>query len=130
MMARPRGELDVAQLPQLAPHRGHIQRDRKFVMKPLHQIGQPPANNAVDRRDGTLLDDLYKRLPLSIGKDRALPGSLAIKQAVRAAGVEPDHPIAHGLQRHTADFGRLAPTAPILNLRQRQQSPSLVRALR
>lgn len=79
MMARPRGELDVAQLPQLAPHRGLIQRDRKFVMKPLHQIDQPPANNAVDRRDGTLLDNHYERTALHIGKDRTLSGGLAIE---------------------------------------------------
>lgn len=61
MMARPRGELDVAQLPQLAPLRGLIQRDRKFVMKPLHRIDRPPGNNVVDRRAWTLLDDVDKR---------------------------------------------------------------------
>ena len=107
MMARPRGELDVAQLPELAPHRGHIQRDRKFVMKPLRQIDQPPANNTVDRRDGTLLDNLYERTALRIGKDSTLSGGLAIEQAVRAAGIEPDDPIANNLQRHTDDLGSL-----------------------
>ena len=66
MMARPRGELKVAQLSQLTPYRGLIQRDRKFVMKPLHQIDQPPTNNAVDGRDRTLLDDLDKRPALRI----------------------------------------------------------------
>lgn len=121
MMAGPGCEFHVAQLSQLAPHRRLIDRDRKFIMKPLHQIDQPPTNNAVDGRDRTLLDDLDKRPALRIGQDRALAGSLAVEQSVRAAGIEPDHPIAHDLQRHTADLGSLASAAPVVNLRQRQQ---------
>jgi hypothetical protein len=77
-----------------------------------------------------LLDNLYERTALRIGKDPTLSGDLAIEQAVRASGIEPDDPIANNLQRHTADLGSLVSAAPVVNLRQRQQPPSLVGARR
>ena len=69
MMTRPRRKLDVAQLLQFTAYGRVIEQNRKFVMKPLHQINQPPAYNTVDRRDWALLDNLGKRLTLRIGKD-------------------------------------------------------------
>jgi hypothetical protein len=77
-----------------------------------------------------LLDNLYERTALRIGKDPTLSTGLAIEQAVRAAGIEPDDPIANNLQRHTDDLGSLASAALVVNLGQRQQPPSLVGALR
>ena len=38
MVARPRRQLDVAQLLQLAPHGGLVERDGELVVKPLHQV--------------------------------------------------------------------------------------------
>lgn len=90
MVAGPRGELDVAQLLQLAPHGGFVERDGKFVMKPLHQVDQPPANDAMDCRDRAALNDLRQRPPLGIVEDRWIARSLAVGQAIGAAGVEPD----------------------------------------
>ena len=57
MVAGPRRELDVAQFLQLAPHSRLIERDRKFVMEPLNQVNQAPANDAVDRRDRGLTEN-------------------------------------------------------------------------
>ena len=58
MVAGARRQLDIAQLLQLSPHRRLVERYRKFLMKPLHQIDQPPANDAVDRRDRAALNNL------------------------------------------------------------------------
>src|SRR3546814_8422707 len=66
MVARPRRELDVAQLSQLPTHGRFIERHRELVVQPLHQVDQPPADNAVDCRDRTALDNLGERLPLGI----------------------------------------------------------------
>ena len=68
MMAGPRGELDVAQLLQLAPHGRFIERHRKLVMEPLDQIDQPPAPDPMDRRDRAVFDHLNKRPSLCIIK--------------------------------------------------------------
>ena len=92
MVTGPRGELDVAQLLQLAPHGRFIERHRKLVVKPLDQIDQPPANDAVDRRDRTSLDRLDKRPALGIIEPRPRAGSLAIQQTIGTSGVEPNHP--------------------------------------
>ena len=113
MVPGPRRELDIAELLQLARHGGLIERDRKFVVEPLDQVDQPPAHNSMDRRDRPALDDLHKRLALGIAEDRRLAWSLAVKQAIGATAVEPDHPIAHDLKRHAPIFAaslRLPPS--------------------
>jgi len=86
MMTRSRGELDVAQFPQLASHGRYVERYSKLLLEPLDQVDQPPANNTVDCRNRTLLDDLHKRPALGIIEDRGLAGSLAVKRPIRAQG--------------------------------------------
>lgn len=76
MMARPRGEFHIAQLFQLAADSGLVQRDRKFVMEPLRQIDQPPADHPVDCRDRTLLNNIDQGLSLRIAQPRTGPGAL------------------------------------------------------
>ena len=71
-----------AQLLQLAPHGRLIKRDRKFVVQPLDQIDQPPANNAVDRRDWAAFNNRGKRLALGIIKQRLSAQRLAIEQMI------------------------------------------------
>ena len=66
MVAGARRELDVALLLQLAPYGRFIERHRKLVVKPLDQVDQTPANDAMDRGDRTALDRFNKRPPLSI----------------------------------------------------------------
>ena len=79
MMARPRGELHVAQLLQLAADGGLIERDRKFVMEPLGQIDQPPAHHPVDCRDRAALDNIDQCLALHIVQPRTGARRLAIQ---------------------------------------------------
>src|SRR3546814_6236349 len=103
MVARPCRELDVAQLSQLPTHGRIIERHRELVVQPLHQVDQPPADNAVDCRDRTALDNLGERLPLGIIEPGTGARRLAVKQAFRTAGVEPHNPVAHNLQTHRSE---------------------------
>jgi len=130
MMARPRSELHVTQLLQLATDGGLIERDRKFVMEPLGQIDQPPAHHPMDRRDRTLLDNINQGLALRIVQPRTRAGRLPIHQPIRTAGIEPHHPVPHDLKPNAADPSRCAPIAAVVNLGQGQQPTRLVRALR
>ena len=129
-MARPRREFDVAQLLQLAPPDGLIERDRKFVMEPLDQIDQSPAHNLKDRWDRAAFDNLHQSPPLGIIEPGPGAGCLAIQKAIWATGIEPYHAVPHDLQSYSADPRRRSPTAAIVNLSQRQQPPRLVRAFR
>jgi hypothetical protein len=86
--------LDVAQLLQFAPHGGLIERDRKLVMDPLHQIDQPPAHHAMDRRDRTSLDSLHKRPALGIIEPGLGAGSLlpSTRSSGHGHGTGPPNP--------------------------------------
>ena len=72
-------------------------------MKPLDQVDQPPANDAMNRRDRTALDRLDECPPLSVIEPRPLSRCLAVEQAIGAARVEPNHPVTHNLQTHPTD---------------------------
>ena len=130
MMPGPRRELDVAQLLQLPPNGRFIKRHRKLVVKPLDQVDQPPAHNPMNRRDRPALDCVNKGMTLRIIEPRPGAGSLAVKQAIRASFIEPNHPVPHDLQAHTTDPRRRSPATAIVNLGQGQKPPGLVRASR
>ena len=59
MGARPRRELDIAELLQLPPHGRFVKRDRKFLIEPLYQVDQSLAHNPMDLWDRTALDDCH-----------------------------------------------------------------------
>ena len=102
----------------------------KFPVQPMDQVDQPPANNAMDRRDRTALDHFDKRPPLGIVEPRPFPRRLAVEQTVGTARIEAHHPVTHNLQAHPADpRGRTAAAADV-NLGQCQQTARLIRALR
>jgi len=110
-------------------HGRFVKRDRKFLVEPLYQADQSPAPNPVDRRDRTALDVSRKRLTLGIIELGPLARRLAINQRIRATGIEPHNPFAPNLQTHSADPGRVAAAAAIIDLSQRQQPAALVRVL-
>ena len=83
----------------------------------------------MDRWDGTAFDDRHKRLALGIIEPGPLAGHLAINQPIRPAGIKPHDPVAHNLQTHTADPGRIAAAAAIVDLHQRQQPSASVRVV-
>jgi transposase-like protein len=88
------------------------------------------SRHEVAQSNRTLLDNLHKRPARGIIEDRGLAGSLAVKQPIRAQGVEADDPVAHDLKGHTPGPGGLAPAAAVINLSQRRHPSRLVRALR
>jgi len=59
----------------------------------------------MDRRIRPSLDDLEQRRSLMFVEQRRLAWRLAGLKAGRTVGVEPQDPIAHRLQPHTADRG-------------------------
>ena len=130
MMARARRQLDVTQFLQLAPYGGCIERHRELVVKPLDQVDQPPAHNPMNRRDRPALDCVNKGMTLRIIEPGPGAGSLAVKQAIRASFIEPNHPVPHDLQAHTTDPRRRSPAATIIIVGLCQKPPRLVRALR
>ena len=83
----------------------------------------------MDRWDGTAFDDRHKRLALGIIEPGPIAGHLAINQPIRIAGIKPHDPVAHNLQTHTADPGRIAAATAIVDIHQRQQPSALVRVV-
>jgi hypothetical protein len=81
----------------------------------------------VDRRHRPTLDDGHQGLALAVIQLAGVPGSLALDQAVRAAGVEPHNPVPKGLQPNAADPRRFGPGATIIDFGQGQQPPTLTR---
>jgi len=130
MIAGPRGELGVAQLLQLATDGGFIERDHKFVMKPLGQIGESPAYYPMDRRNWPAFDNIDRRLTPDIAQARTRAGRLTIQQAFGTTRVKPEHPIPNDLEPDATDPGRCARSAAIVYLGQCKKPPCLVCDLR
>jgi hypothetical protein len=85
-------------------------------MEPLDQIDQAPAHYAMDGRDRAALDNIRQCPALSIVEPRTRPRSLAVEQAVRPTGIEPQHPVPHNLKSNTTDPRRRTPATAIVNL--------------
>ena len=120
-MARPRRQFAVAHGAQL-PAQGRLgDADAELFPNPLRQIDQSPANDAVHGRDRAVLDDRHQGLTLRIIQLRWLAGSLAVDEPIRSPGVEPQRPVANGLQANVANPGGITASAAIVNLRQRQK---------
>jgi hypothetical protein len=132
-MARAGRELAIVHGPQLAAQRLLGDRDAELLPEPLDEIDQAPAHHAVDGRNGTLFDNRRQGLSVLIGEPRRGARRSAGEEAFRSPGVEAQHPIAHDLQRHTANLSRFSAGGPIIDRRQGQKAPGLIgipRALR
>jgi hypothetical protein len=125
MVAWPRRQLAVAHGAKLAAQRLRADRHRELVLDPLNEIDQPPAHNAVRRRDGAALDSRRQRCPLAGVEPRATPGRFAVDQSIGSVAVEPQHPVPNRLQADAADKRRRAPAATTVNRRQRQKPADL-----
>jgi hypothetical protein len=125
MMARAGGELTIAERPQFAAHRRLAHRDPELIPEPPHQVLQPPAHHAMDRRDRAALHQRQQGLAVAGAELADIPRRLAVNQAFGPMGVEPDHPVPHRLQPDPADPRRPGPRAAIVDLGQRQQPAAL-----
>jgi hypothetical protein len=130
MVARPGGELAPAHRAQFAAQRLLGHRDPELLPQPLAQVDETPPHHAVHRRDRAALERRRQRRPVGVAQPRRLARSLAVDEAVHAAGVELQHPIADDLQRHPADFRRLGPRRSVVDGGQRQKAPRLRGILR
>ena len=81
----------------------------------------------MDRRRRAVLNHLCHGLALAVVQLAGVPGSLAVDQAFRPAGVEPHNPVPDGLQPDAADLRGFGPRAAIVDFGQRQQPPTLTR---
>ena len=125
-MARAGRELAIVHGAQL-PAQGLLgDRDAELLPEPLDQIDQPPAHHAVDRRKGTLIDDGLQSLSVLIVEPRRSPWCPAGPEALGSPRVEAQHPIAHDLQRHTADLSRFGAGGPLIDRGQSQKAPGLI----
>ena len=106
MMSRPGRKLDVSQSAQFPPQGLAAHRNTELLPYPLRQIRQSPANDTVNSRQRTALDNLNQRLAVRIIKKRGGPWRLLVNEAVRALGIEPQHPIANNLQPNAANTCR------------------------
>lgn len=124
-MARSGRQLAKPHRPQHPAERLTRDADPELLPHPLAQIDQPPAHDAVHRRDWTTLDHGCQRRTLRRVEKRRLAGRFPIDQTGRTVGVEAQDPVTNDLQRHPADLRRLRPTRPVVDCRQRQQTPRL-----
>ena len=120
-------ELAIAERAQFPAQRRLAERDPELLPDPQGEILQPPAHHAVDRRRRAALDDVRQGLALAVIQLAGVPGSLAVDQAFRTAGVEPHNPVPNGLQPNAANPRCPGPGAAIIDLGQRQQPPTLTR---
>ena len=127
VMARPGGELAIPKRAQFAADRLRADRDAEFFPDPLGQIGQPSAHHAMHGGKRPALDHRRQGLPLGCVQSPRRTRRLAVDQAVGAARVEFHHPVAHDLQAHPADPRRVAARAAVVDRRQRQPPPRLIR---
>ena len=70
----------------------------------------------MDRRIRSGLDHLDQRSALRLVQLGSLAWRLRIDQTLRAARVEAKHPVANRLQADTADLGRSAARAAVIDL--------------
>ena len=82
----------------------------------------------MDRWDRTAFNDLRKGLALGIIQQGEFSRRLPVDESIGTLGIEPRHPVANDLQRRSADTRGIAATTTMINFRQCQQPPSLVRA--
>jgi hypothetical protein len=114
-MTRPGRELAKTHRPQLPAQSLLGHPDAVLLPQPLRQIDQAPAHHPVNGRDRSALDHAGEFLPLGVVELRRPSRRLAIDEASRPLGIEPQHPIAD----------RLQPNPPIraASLRETRQNP-------
>ena len=129
-MARTGRELSIAKGAQLAAQRLLGDRDAELLPNPLDEIDQAPAHDTVDGRDRALVDDTLQSLTLLVVEKRTGTWRPAGHQTLWSVGVEAKHPVPHDLQRDAADPGRLGTGGSIIDRRQSEKAPGLIRITR
>ena len=124
-MAWPGGKLAKPERLQLTANRRLVEGNAELLENPQGQILQPPADHAMDRRDGAALDDRRQGLALGVVQFGGRARCLAVDQTFRASIIERENPIANRLPAHGGEPGRIGARAAIINCGQGQQAPPL-----
>lgn len=130
MVARPRRKLHTAQLSHLAADRRVIHRYLELVADPLRQIDQSPADDPMDRYIRPAIHDWCQGLALGIIELGLVSKRLAVEKAIGTARIKAHNPVAHDLPADRTKQRCRTSAAAILNLRQCQEAPTLVRVSR
>ena len=104
-----------ASMPSVTPDRGLVQRDGELLENSLHEILASPAHDTVLRRDRAALHDPCQGSTLVSVQLGGTAGRLPVDETCRTEGVESQNPVAHDLERHAADPGRIRSRAAIAN---------------
>ena len=122
MMARPGGELTIAERAQLPRQRLLADRNGEFVPHPLRQIDQPPTHHAMHRRKRAAFNHAGDSLPLSLVQLGRGSRRFAVDKAGRPFAVEPQHP-PEPVEGRERSEGRPRRSAPRLPASRRRRSP-------
>ena len=125
VVAWPRRELAIAHGAKL-PAQGLLgDGDTELLIDPLRQIDQAPAHHSMGRRDRAALDHPRNGLALNIVELRGLARRFAVEQAVRAARIEPHHPVPNDLKSDATDLRCLGARRTVIDRCNSQKPPSL-----
>ena len=119
MMARTSRQLAIAECTQFSAHSLLGDADAELLPCPLAQVDDPPANHAVDGRNGAALDYRGQSRPMGRVQPRRLTRRLVVDEPVWAVSIQLQHPVPDELQRHAADRGRFRPARTVVDRRQR-----------
>ncbi len=119
-------ELAVVHGPHLATERLLRDGQAELIPDPLHQVDQAPAHHAVDGRDGPLLEHVAQRRPLGRIQNGFATRGLSVDEPVGAVFVEAQHPVAHDLQPHPGELGRVGSGVSVVDGGERQEAPGLI----
>jgi hypothetical protein len=84
----------------------------------------------VDRRDRALGDHALPGLTLLVVEKRTGTRRPAGEEIFGSVAVEANHPVSHDLQHDAADPSRLGPGRSIIDPRQGEKAPGLIRITR
>ena len=128
MVAGARREFAVAHGAQLPAERLLGDSDAELLKDPLRQIDQPPAHNAVDRRERTILNDLRDNLALGVIELGGLTRRLAVQETNWPARVEPQYPVPDDLKPNATNLRRLGAHCTVID-RCKSQKPTGLRTI-
>lgn len=98
-----------------------------LLPKPLHQIEQPPAHDAIEIGNRIFLNRLDKRSALLVIQQRRAPLGLYGLQAIGTMQIEAFDPISHDLQTDPADRSHLTARTALVDDRQSKRSARPIR---
>ena len=112
---------------QYPTHASFIHRDGEFLPDPVPKVRQPPAHDAMDRRDWSSFNHRRQGLALRCVQLGRIARRLAVNQPGRPIRIETQDPVADHLQIGRPDPRSILAPHAIIYRRQRKQTAALAR---